>query len=133
MLLCRMNRTARMAATVLVLALPALAQQAAPAAKTAAKSAPEAQTVSLALVKPDSVGFDAARLDRLHTLMQAAVDHHQVNGVVTLLARHGKVVDYKAYGWQDIDAKKPMALDTLFRDYSMTKPVTAVAMLHYEN
>jgi CubicO group peptidase (beta-lactamase class C family) len=108
----------RFIASILFLALPLMAQQSKPVS-----------ALSLTPVKPETVGFDSARLERLHTLMQSAVDRGQVHGVVTILARHGKVVDYKAYGWQDFDAKKPMALDTIFRDYSMTKPVTGVAML----
>ena len=61
--------------------------------------------------------------------MQEAVDHQEVAGVVTLLARHGKVVDYHAYGMRNIASHTAMTTDTIFRDYSMTKPVTAVAML----
>jgi CubicO group peptidase (beta-lactamase class C family) len=108
----------RLVASTLFFALPLIAQQTKPATDPL-----------LTPVKPESVGFDSARLGRLHTLMQSAVDRCQVHGVVTILARHGKVVDYKAYGWQDFETKKPMALDTIFRDYSMTKPITAVAML----
>ena len=88
-----------------------------------------ARTIDLTPVKPESVGFSSERLERLHTLMQDAVDHQQVAGVVTLLARHGKVVDYRTYGMRDIASKTAMTKDTIFRDYSMTKPVTAVAML----
>ncbi len=87
------------------------------------------RALDLTEVKPESVGFSSERLARLHTLMQDAVDHQQVAGVVTLLARHGKAVDYRAYGMRDIASKTAMTKDTIFRDYSMTKPVTAVAML----
>lgn len=85
--------------------------------------------VDMTPVKPESVGFSSERLERLHALMQDAVDHKEVAGVVTVLARHGKVVDYRAYGMRDLASKTPMTTDTIFRDYSMTKPVTAVAML----
>jgi len=87
------------------------------------------RTLDMTVTKPELVGFSSERLARLHTLMQDAVDHHEVAGVVTLLARHGKVVDYRAYGMRDIASSTPMTTDTIFRDYSMTKPVTAVAML----
>lgn len=80
-------------------------------------------------MKPESVGFSAERLERLHTLMQKAVDGKEVSGVVTILARHGKLVEFRAYGQQDMAASTPMTRDTIFRDYSMTKPVTAVAMM----
>ncbi|MDR3740392.1 MAG: serine hydrolase [Terracidiphilus sp.] len=92
-------------------------------------AAQQAASIDLTLVKPETVGFSTERLERLHTLMQEAVDHQEVSGVVTLLARHGKVVDYRAYGMRDIASKTAMTKDTIFRDYSMTKPVTAVAMM----
>ena len=79
--------------------------------------------------KPETVGFSSRALERLHTLMHQAVEQKQVAGVVTILARHGKVVDYRAYGMRDIASATPMTKDTIFRDYSMTKPVTGVAMM----
>lgn len=80
-------------------------------------------------VRPESEGFSSARLESLHALMQQTVDQQQLSGIVTLLARHGKVVDYHAYGYRDLASKTPMTKDTIFRDYSMTKPVTGVAMM----
>ena len=50
-------------------------------------------------------------------------------GIVTLVARKGKVVQHKAYGFQDLEKQTPMKLDTIARIYSMTKPVTGVAMM----
>ena len=85
--------------------------------------------VDLTLVKPESVGFSSERLEHLHVLMQEAVDKKMQAGVVTILARHGKVVDYRTYGERDMASHAPMTKDTIFRDYSMTKPVTAVAMM----
>src|SRR4051812_28224946 len=83
---------------------------------------------------PDSVGFSAERLERLHRGMQGLVDQHEVSGIVTLLARDGKVVDVHAVGLQDIESKKPMQTDTLFRIASMSKPITSVAiMMLYED
>ncbi|HWG21425.1 MAG TPA: serine hydrolase domain-containing protein [Terracidiphilus sp.] len=79
--------------------------------------------------RPESVGFSSERLQRLHSVMQQAVDKKEVAGVVTLLARHGKIVDYRAYGQRDMASGAPMTKDTIFRDYSMTKPVTGVAMM----
>src|SRR5262245_10915329 len=48
-----------------------------------------------AVTKPESVGFSSERLERLHALMQQTVDQKQLPGIVTILARHGKIVDYK--------------------------------------
>jgi CubicO group peptidase (beta-lactamase class C family) len=61
--------------------------------------------------------------------MQQTVDKKQLAGVVTILARHGKVVDYRTYGVRDLATNAPMTQDTIFRDFSMTKPVTGVAMM----
>lgn len=86
-------------------------------------------TLDMKLVSPESVGLSSERLERLHDVMQEAVNKKLVSGVVTVLARHGKVVDYRAYGLSNIARNTPMDKDTIFRDFSMTKPVTAVAML----
>ena len=88
-----------------------------------------AAAVDMTPVRPESVGFSSDRLERLHALMEQAVKDQQVAGVVTILARHGKVVDYRAYGMRDIASHTAMTKDTIFRDYSMTKPVTGVAMM----
>ena len=85
--------------------------------------------IDMTLVKPETVGFSSERLEHLHALMQEAVDKKLQAGIVTILARHGKVVDYRTYGERDIASHAPMTKDTIFRDYSMTKPVTAVAMM----
>lgn len=90
---------------------------------------PPRHTIDLTVVKPETVGFSSERLENLHALMQQAVKDQQVAGVVTILARHGKVVDYQAYGMRDIASGTPMTRDTIFRDYSMTKPTTGVAMM----
>jgi CubicO group peptidase (beta-lactamase class C family) len=78
---------------------------------------------------PESVGMSTERLGRMHAGMQALVDTHQVGGIVTLVARNGKMVDLQAFGFQDIDAKTPMKTDSIFRIASMTKPVTSVAVM----
>jgi CubicO group peptidase (beta-lactamase class C family) len=93
-----------------------------------------AQNVSHALpdmnvVKPESVGFSSERLERLHNLIQGEVDKKQLAGAVTILARHGKLVEYRVYGQRDLASGAPMTKDVIFRDYSMTKPVTGVAMM----
>ena len=57
-------------------------------------------------VKPETVGFLRERLERLHALMQQTVDKKQLAGVVTILARHGKVVDYRTYGQRDMATRR---------------------------
>jgi CubicO group peptidase (beta-lactamase class C family) len=86
-------------------------------------------TLDVSLVKPESVGFSSERLERLHALMKGVVDRKELPGIITILARHGKVVDYRTYGQRDAASGAPMTKDAIFRDFSMTKPVTGVAMM----
>jgi CubicO group peptidase (beta-lactamase class C family) len=78
---------------------------------------------------PQSVGFAPGALDKLDEGMQGLVDTKALAGIVTLVARHGKVVQHKAYGMQSAAAGTPMKLDTIARIYSMTKPIAGVAMM----
>jgi len=80
-------------------------------------------------VLPDKVGFSSSRLDRIRTAMQSYVDHGRLPGAVTMIARRGQVVHAECFGMRDIEARKPMRLDTLFPIFSMTKPILAVAMM----
>jgi CubicO group peptidase (beta-lactamase class C family) len=83
---------------------------------------------------PGEVGFSAERLKRINIGMQRYIDQKLIAGIVTLVARRGKVVHFERFGMQDIEAHKPMQLDTVFRIYSMTKPITSVAlMMLYEH
>jgi CubicO group peptidase (beta-lactamase class C family) len=82
---------------------------------------------------PESVGISSERLDRMHKNMQAFVDRHEAGGIVTLVAREGKVVDLQTFGFQDVGARKPMRTDTIFRIASMSKAITTVGvMMLYE-
>jgi CubicO group peptidase (beta-lactamase class C family) len=90
---------------------------------------PAHRALDMTVVKPESVGFSSERLERLHSLIQGEVDKKQLAGAVTILARHGKVVEYRTYGQRDLASNAPMTKDVIFRDYSMTKPVTGVAMM----
>jgi CubicO group peptidase (beta-lactamase class C family) len=78
---------------------------------------------------PESLGFSSGRLGRLHEAIQRPVDEKSLTGVVTLLMRHGKLVEERSYGVKDMASGAPMTNDTIFRVYSMTKPVTGVAMM----
>src|SRR4051812_40010376 len=83
----------------------------------------------IALSAPESVGFSSDALKDLDPAMQGIVDSKHLAGVVTLVVRHGKVVQHKAYGLQDIASNTPMTLDTIVRVYSMTKPIAGAAMM----
>jgi CubicO group peptidase (beta-lactamase class C family) len=108
-------------------ALTAIALVGAPAsfAKTAARAAAALAPAA----SPESVGFDAARLKRLDAYMARVVADGRVAGMTTLLARHGKVVEFKTYGKASLATGQPMARDAIFRVYSMSKPMTGVAMM----
>jgi CubicO group peptidase (beta-lactamase class C family) len=84
-------------------------------------------------VDPSEVGFDARRLDRIDEHFRAYVDDGRLTGWLVLLARRGEVVHLSTYGRRDAGADLPMEHDTIFRMYSMSKPVTSVAaMMLYE-
>lgn len=74
-------------------------------------------------------GFSAEGLRRLDAAMREPVDRGALAGTVTLLARKGRLVSLQAHGQQDLGRKTAMKPDTIFRIFSMTKPVTAVAMM----
>ncbi|MGE3507895.1 MAG: serine hydrolase domain-containing protein [Vicinamibacterales bacterium] len=87
----------------------------------------------LAPASPESVGFSSERLRRMDAMITRLVDQKRLAGAVTLLTRHGKTVSVSTYGAADVESGAPMRRDTIFRIASMTKPVTAVAlMLLYE-
>jgi CubicO group peptidase (beta-lactamase class C family) len=79
--------------------------------------------------RPERAGMSGERLEKMTPAMQSVVDQGKYAGVVTLVARHGKVVYFDAVGKQDRESGKPMAKDSIFRIYSMTKPITGVAMM----
>jgi len=89
----------------------------------------QAFAASLTVTKPEEVGFSAERLKRVHSVIQSHIDAKDFAGAVTLVARKGKVVHFEAQGTTDMESGKAMRTDTLFRMASMTKPLTAVAVL----
>jgi CubicO group peptidase (beta-lactamase class C family) len=83
----------------------------------------------LNLIQPEEVGFSSTRLNRIRAFMQRYVDEGQLAGIVSLVARRGSIVFWDAYGMQEIETQRPMCTDTLFRIYSMTKPIVSSAVL----
>ncbi len=83
----------------------------------------------LPVAKPQEVGVSAEAIRRIDPAIGKFIEARQVAGAVTIVARRGKIIHFKAYGMQDIVAKKPMAKDTIFRFYSMTKAVVSVAAM----
>jgi CubicO group peptidase (beta-lactamase class C family) len=80
-------------------------------------------------IKAEKVGMSTQRLEQISELGQGYVDKDQYSGIVTLVARKGKIVHLQAHGNYGVDNPKPLETDTLFRIYSMTKPITAVAAM----
>lgn len=91
--------------------------------------AAEARNLSLPEAKPESVGFSSERLKRLDAGMKAVVDSKQLAGIATVVTRNGRVVQQMTYGQADTAGGKPMQMDSIVRIYSMTKPITGVALM----
>src|SRR6266568_1389308 len=82
------------------------------------------------MVKPQSVGLSSARLGRLDQVMKSRyVDGGELPGLMTLVYRQGSLVHTGMSGHMDLERDKPMREDAIFRIYSMTKPITAVALM----
>jgi CubicO group peptidase (beta-lactamase class C family) len=78
---------------------------------------------------PEEKGFSAKRLSRISTVMQRYVDEGKLAGLIAMVARCGRVLYLERCGMMDLEAAKPMQFDTIFRIYSMTKPITSVALM----
>ena len=88
---------------------------------------------SLAFAAPDAVGFLPDRLARLQSVLQDEINRDRLPGAVVMIARHGKIALLQSLGWQDAANRTPMQTGSVFRIYSMTKPITSVAiMMLYE-
>jgi CubicO group peptidase (beta-lactamase class C family) len=84
-------------------------------------------------VEPDEVGFDRERLARIDRHFERYVDDGRLPGWLLAVSRDGKIAHLTTYGHRDLETRAPVELDTLFRMYSMTKPITSVAaMMLYE-
>ena len=92
-------------------------------------AAQPARSGDLPVAKPESVGMSSQRLDRIGIWLRDIVERKQAAGFVTLVARHGKVVQHEAYGTRGLEVADPMPVNALFDLASMTKPVTVVAAL----
>ena len=82
---------------------------------------------------PEDVGMSTSRLARITPVMQRWVDDGKIPGALTMIAREGRLVHFEKFGTQDVASAKPIGFDTIFRIYSMTKPITSIAvMMLYE-
>ena len=83
----------------------------------------------LPTASPESAGMSSEGLARIGPAMQAYVDDGRLAGVMTMVARRGQVVHWEAAGMRDVAAGDPLETDDIFRIYSMTKPLTSVAVM----
>jgi CubicO group peptidase (beta-lactamase class C family) len=86
------------------------------------------------LIRPEKAGFSPSRLNRVNDLMNRYVKGGKLAGIVTCLARRGKIFHREQFGYQNIEANTPVSYDSIFRIYSMSKPITSTAlMMLYED
>lgn len=84
-------------------------------------------------IEPEAVGLDASRLQRIDRHFSRYVDDGRLPGWLCLVSRHGRVAHLSTYGYADREAGRPVEVDSIWRMFSMTKPITSVAaMMLYE-
>jgi CubicO group peptidase (beta-lactamase class C family) len=98
-------------------------------AQTAPKPAPAPQTPPLPQTKPQSLGLSAVRLHKLSDAFKRDIDKGTIPGVTMMVARRGQIGWFEALGRQNPAAAAPMALNSIFRIFSMTKPIVSVGIM----
>jgi CubicO group peptidase (beta-lactamase class C family) len=116
-----MKRVLTVTLLAVLLPSPMSAQSQTPPKETPAAGLPAA--------RPEDVGMSSERLARITVAMKRYIDRKEVPGVVTMVARRGRIVHLEAAGYRDAEAATPMTTDTIFRVASMTKPITSVAVM----
>lgn len=84
---------------------------------------------ALPLTRPAEVNLSAEALAKIEPTVQALVNRGEIAGAITVVARHGKIAYHSAVGFRDRERQLPMTEDTIFRIYSMSKPITGVALM----
>lgn len=87
------------------------------------------QVFTYSTIIPDSLEIDASRLIYIDRLLQEYVEKGIIPQALTFVAKNGMVVHNKAFGWSDIESKKALNKDDIFRNYSQTKAITSVALM----
>ena len=96
-----------------------------------ASTAADSPATPLPMAEPSEVGMSAEGIAAHEAAMKKFVDEGKLPGVVSAIARKGKLVHFSAYGKQDLEAGTPITKDTIFRIFSMTKPVAGVALMTF--
>ena len=86
-------------------------------------------TIQPMTTRPEDLGFSSERLRRVDDATHAYVDKGKLPGVQTLISRRGELVHHDCYGFADVEAETATTPDTLYRIYSMTKPITSVGLM----
>lgn len=100
-----------------------------PAAKPATLPKTLVETPALPEARPESLGLSSNRLQKISDAFRREIDKGTIPGVTTLIARRGQIGYFEAFGRQAPDAATPMARDSLFRIFSMTKPIVSLGIM----
>jgi CubicO group peptidase (beta-lactamase class C family) len=98
-------------------------------AQSAARHAPAPQTPVLPQAKPESLGLSQPRLQRMSDAFKRDIDRGTIPGVTIMVARRGQIGWFEALGRQSPAASTPMALNSIFRIFSMTKPIVSIGIM----
>jgi CubicO group peptidase (beta-lactamase class C family) len=98
-------------------------------AQTVARQSTTPQTRSLPHARPESLGLSPSRLQRMSDAFKRDIDKGTIPGVTMMVARHGKIGWFEALGRQSPAAPAPMARDSIFRIFSMTKPIVSIGIM----
>ncbi len=98
-------------------------------AQTATKHAPAPQTPSLPHAKPESLGLSPVRLQRMSDAFKREIEKGTVPGMTVMVARRGQIGWFEALGKQSAASSAPMAHNTIFRIFSMTKPIVSIGIM----
>ena len=88
-----------------------------------------AQTPLFEMAEPESEGFSSERLMRINEKMDQFISDNKTGCIVTMIVRNGKVIHNENFGYSDIETAKLLQSNDIFRIYSLTKPITAVALM----
>ena len=98
-------------------------------AQSGTRPAPGLQTPPLPQAKPESIGLSPSRLQRMSDVFRREIDKGTMPGATIMVARGGQIGWFDALGQQNPAASGPMAQDTIFRIFSMTKPIVSVGVM----
>lgn len=79
--------------------------------------------------KPEAAGMSSGRLERVDTFVSRLQAQGKLAGAVTVMARRGQMVSFKAHGFADLESKRPMRVDDIFHIQSMTNPIASVTVI----